>query len=40
MVINVRSVFHEGSKYYPQVILDKLLHKLAKKQLQQNILIV
>ena len=24
----VRSVFHEGNKYYPQVFLDECLHKL------------
>ena len=28
MVINVRSVFHEGSKYDPQILLDKCLYKL------------
>ena len=28
MVIFVRSVFHEGNKYYLQVFLNKCLHKL------------
>ena len=28
MVINVRSVFHEDNKYYPQVLIDKCLYKL------------
>ena len=28
MIIIVRSVFHEGNKYYPQVFLDECLHKL------------
>ena len=32
MEIVLRSVFHEGNKYYPQVVLDKCLYKLAKKQ--------
>ena len=28
MIIVVRAVFHENSKYYPQVFLDERLHKL------------
>ena len=28
LVIVVRSVFHEGTKYYPQVFLDECLYKL------------
>ena len=28
MAIIIRSVFHEDSKYYPQVFLDECLHKL------------
>ena len=28
MIIAVRSVFHEDSKYYPQVFLGKCLYKL------------
>ena len=28
IVIVVGPVFHEGTKYYPQVFLDKSLHKL------------
>ena len=28
MIIVVRAVFYENSKYYPQVFLDKCLHKL------------
>ena len=28
IVIFVRSVFHEGNKYYPQVFLDECLYKL------------
>ena len=28
MVINVRSVFHQGSKYYPQVFLEECLYKI------------
>ena len=28
MVIVVRSVIHEGNKYYPQVCLDECLYKL------------
>ena len=30
MVINVRSVFHQGSKYYPQVFLEECLYKIRK----------
>ena len=28
MAIIVRSVFHEGNKYYPQVLLEECLDKL------------
>ena len=28
MIIVVRFVFHEGNKYYPQVVLDAWLYKL------------
>ena len=28
MIIFVRSIFHEGIKYYPQVFLDECLYKL------------
>ena len=28
MIIVVRAVFHKNNKYYPQVVLDKCLHKL------------
>ena len=28
MIIVVRAVFHKNNKYYPQVFLDKCLHKL------------
>ena len=28
MVIAVKSVFHEGNKYYPQVFFDECLYKL------------
>ena len=28
MIIVVTAVFHENKKYYPQVFLDKCLHKL------------
>ena len=28
MEIAVRSVFHKGNKYYPQVFLDECLYKL------------
>ena len=28
MIIVVRAVFHENSKYYPQVFLDECLYKL------------
>ena len=28
MIIVVRAVFHENSKYYPQVLLDECLYKL------------
>ena len=28
MVIVVRTVFHEGNKYYPQGLLDEFLYKL------------
>ena len=28
MIIIVIAVFHENSKYYPQVFLDECLHKL------------
>ena len=28
MIIVVRTVFHENSKYYPQVFLDECLYKL------------
>ena len=28
MVIVVRSIFHEGNKYYSQVFLDECLYKL------------
>ena len=28
MVIIVRSIFHEGNKYYSQVFLDECLYKL------------
>ena len=28
MILVVRAVFHEKNKYYPQVFLDKCLHKL------------
>ena len=28
MVIIVRSVFHEGNKYYPQVFLNECFYKL------------
>ena len=28
MIIVVRSVFHEGKKYYPQVFLDEYLYNL------------
>ena len=27
-IIVVRSIFHEGSKYYPQVVLGECLYKL------------
>ena len=29
MIIAVRSVFHEGNKYYPQPFLDEFLYKLC-----------
>ena len=29
MVIVIESVFHEGSKYYPEVFLDEYLYKLV-----------
>ena len=29
MIIVVRFVFHEGNKYYPQVVLDAWLYKLS-----------
>ena len=28
MIIVVRAVFHENTKYYPQVFLDECLYKL------------
>ena len=28
MITVIRFVFHEGSKYYPQVFLDECLYKL------------
>ena len=28
MITVVRAIFHENNKYYPQVFLDKCLHKL------------
>ena len=28
MIIVVRAVFHKNNKYYPEVVLDKCLHKL------------
>ena len=28
-MIVVRSVFHEGNEYYPQVFFDECLYKLA-----------
>ena len=28
IVVLVRSVFHEGNNYYPQVFLDECLYKL------------
>ena len=28
MIITVRAVFYKNKKYYPQVFLDKCLHKL------------
>ena len=28
MIILIRSVFHEGGKYYPQVFLDECWYKL------------
>ena len=28
MITVVRAVFHENSKYYPQVLLDECLYKL------------
>ena len=28
MIILIRSVFHEGDKYYPQVFLDECFDKL------------
>ena len=28
MILVIRSLFHEGSKYYPQVFLDEYLYKL------------
>ena len=30
IVIVVRSVFHEGNKYYPQIFFDECLYKLAR----------
>ena len=28
MILIIRSLFHEGNKYYPQVFLDEYLYKL------------
>ena len=28
MILVIRSLFHEGNKYYPQVFLDEYLYKL------------
>ena len=28
MIIFVRSIFYEGSKYYPQIFLDEYFYKL------------
>ena len=30
MILAVRTVFHEGNKYYPQVFFNECLYKLAK----------
>ena len=32
-IIDFRSVFHEGNKYYPQVFLDSCLYKFSQYDL-------
>ena len=32
ITIFVRTIFHESSKYYPQVVLDECLHKNGKQR--------
>ena len=29
IIIAIRSIFHEGRKYYPKIFLDEWLYKLA-----------
>ena len=36
MIIVVRSVFHDGNKYYPQFLLDECLYKLKMLEYDRN----
>ena len=38
IIIVVRYLFHEGNKYYPQVLLDESLYKLAEHRINVGVL--